>query len=86
MPESGKPKDPVQAFLLQKYLHFYDQVNDGEISSAKGIFSDPFQGGPLSPSNAKAPAVNLIEKKSKSGSDLTIKLANRRLDSSITKL
>jgi len=86
MPESGKPKDRVQAFLLQKYLHFYDQVNDGEIDSAIEIFDDPFKRSPSSPSGTNASSANLIETKQKSVGEMKIKLSNSALDGYIAKL
>ena len=86
-------KDPVQAFLLQKYLHFYDQVNDGDIKNAIEIFNDPFQrNAPFSPTANNTTEIDLIETKQMNkaskliGPDMKIKLSNSYLDSYITKL
>ena len=83
---AGKPKDRGQAFLLQKYLHFYDQVNDGDISGAIQIFNDPFQRSATKPTNANTSSAKLIEKKMQPDREMKIKLANGKLDSYITKL
>ena len=61
----------MQAFLLQKYLHFYDSVNDGEIDDAKNIFNDPFGRNSTSPTANDAGQIDLKKK------DLKIKLSNR---------
>ena len=89
----GKAKDPTQAFLLNKFLHFYDQVNDGEIDSAKVMFDNPFVDKPEpTPLDKNAKAKDLVAKKAKNKASLEInpemkiKLSNSYLDGYITKL
>ena len=84
----SKAKDPIQAFLLNKFLHFYDQVNDGEIESAIQMFDNPFvDKAAASPLDKNAKAKDLVAKKAKNKGSLEvnpgmkIKLSNSYLDS-----